>query len=50
MPVSEPPSVSPTDPVMREVIARQRDKWLGMAIVGATFLLGLAISLWAKHA
>ena len=49
-PVSEPPSVSPTDPVMREVIARQRDKWLGMAIVGATFLLGLAISLWAKHA
>ena len=46
----EPPSVSPTDPVMGEVIARQRDKWLGMAIVGVTFLIGIAISLWAKHA
>lgn len=50
MPAPEPPSVSPTDPVMGEVLARQRDKWLGMAIVGVTFLIGIAISLWAKHA
>jgi hypothetical protein len=49
-PRPEPPSVSPADPVMGEVIARQRDKWLGMAIVGVTFLIGIAISLWAKHA
>ncbi|HTQ02402.1 MAG TPA: hypothetical protein VMI54_01050 [Polyangiaceae bacterium] len=50
MPAAEPPSVSPADPVMGEVLARQRDKWIGMAIVGVTFLIGIAISLWAKHA
>jgi hypothetical protein len=49
IPASEPASLSPADPVMHEVFARQRDKWLGMAIVGVTFLLGIAISLWAKH-
>jgi hypothetical protein len=44
-----PPPVSAADPVMGEIRARQRDKWLGMAIVAGTFVLGIAISLWAKH-
>ena len=46
---SSPPAVSTSDPVMHEVLARQRDKWFGMGIVGVTFLVGIAISLWAKH-
>jgi hypothetical protein len=48
-PAPAPVSTS-DDPVLRAVAARQRDKWIGMAIVGLTFLFGIAISLWAKHA
>jgi len=49
-PVPAPAPVSVSEPVLRAVAARQRDKWIGMTIVAVTFLLGIAISLWAKHA
>jgi hypothetical protein len=43
--------VTPPDPALEAALeARKRDKWIGMTIVGATFLLGISISLWAKHA
>jgi hypothetical protein len=42
--------VSLPDSVLQAVLARKRDKWIGMTIVGVTFLLGIAISFWAKHA
>jgi hypothetical protein len=42
--------VSVSDPVLGTVLARKRDKMIGMTIVGATFLLGIGISFWAKHA
>ena len=49
-PPPAPAPVSASDPVLRAIASRQRDKWIGMAIVGVTFVLGIAISLWAKHA
>lgn len=36
--------------LMREIRARRRDKILGLSIVGVTFVLSLALSIWAKHA
>lgn len=45
-----PPPVEQDDAVMREVRARRRDKIVGLAIVGVTFMLSLALSIWAKHA
>jgi hypothetical protein len=38
------------DAVLRELRARRRDKILGLTIVGVTFVLSLALSIWAKHA
>jgi hypothetical protein len=38
------------DALFREIQARRRDKILGLAIVGITFALSLALSMWAKHA
>ncbi len=39
-----------TDVELAVVRARHRDKILGLAIVAATFLFGLGVSVWAKHA
>jgi hypothetical protein len=51
-PVPTPPlvPVAPSEAEVRATQARQRDKWIGMSIVGVTFLVGIAISAWAKHA
>jgi hypothetical protein len=38
------------DAALGEVRARRRDKIVGLTIVGVTFVLSLALSIWAKHA
>jgi hypothetical protein len=45
-PISQPP----TDALLQTIRERRRDKILGLAIVGVTFVLSLALSIWAKHA
>jgi hypothetical protein len=35
---------------LSEIRARRRDKIVGLTIVGVTFVLSLALSIWAKHA
>jgi len=59
---SDPPGVAALAPTVAQaeslqgdaelgiVRARRRDKILGLAIVAVTFLLGLGVSVWAKHA
>jgi hypothetical protein len=43
-----PPALD--EAVLRELRARRRDKIVGLTIVGVTFVLSLALSIWAKHA
>jgi hypothetical protein len=47
---ASPVPAGPDDALVREIRARRRDKILGLAIVGVTFVLSLALSIWAKHA
>jgi hypothetical protein len=49
-PSPAPAPVSISEPLPEAVLARKRDKVIGMAIVGLTFVLGIGISFWAKHA
>jgi hypothetical protein len=55
-PASGPPASPPSaalvedEAALREIRARRRDKIVGLAIVGVTFVLSLALSIWAKHA
>jgi hypothetical protein len=46
-PVAPPPQ---DEALSRELRVRRRDKILGLTIVGVTFLVSLALSIWAKHA
>lgn len=48
-PSPAPAPVSVSQPLPADVLARKRDKMIGMAIVGVTFILGIGISFWAKH-